>query len=244
MPKLTTITSNDTCFYCGRQAQWISFNSKKLRCEEKSNRCPAIIKKMQNSRNANTTAESRKAHMKRMSQRGNAILKELHKDTKWLEKKSKNISKSVKKRGGHKGNNNPMYGRLHKTISKKKMIKKANHRGHTCYLAATATKIAKGLAIPKEQKTQWQLYREKVLNYTYKSWHYHQNKINPLGLSRGKEYELDHKFSITEGFKQNISPEIIGHYSNLQMLPKNDNRSKRIKCSITLDELMRQYLLG
>ena len=58
-----------------------------------------------------------------------------------------------------------------------------------------------------------------------------------LNLERGADYELDHKFSITEGFKQNVSPEIIGHYANLELLPKFDNRSKRIRCSIALTEL-------
>ena len=157
----------------------------------------------------------------------------------WLSNKSSKISDAVKKRGGHAGKNNPMFGKSHSDKSLKLLTERANTRDPNCYVDATETKIARGLAIPKEQKTEWELYREQVLNHTYKSWKHHQNKINPLGLERGSEYELDHKFSITEGFKQNVGPEVIGHYSNLELLPKDDNRSKRIKCSITLEELIR-----
>ena len=137
-----------------------------------------------------------------------------------------------------RGENNPMYGKTHSTITKKKLSEKANKRNPECYSTATDTKIQRGLAIPKEKKSEWELYREQVFNYTYKSWRHHQHKINPGGLHRGAEYELDHKFSITEGFKQNVDPKVIGHYTNLELLPKYVNRSKRIKCSITLEDLL------
>ena len=209
-----------------------------MRCVEKITQCPGFIKKAQASRDSNTTPEKRKAHMKKMSDRGNTKLKELHSDPSWFAHKSKKISEAVSNRGGHGGKNNPMHGKTHNAITKNKLSEKANKRNPICYSVATDTKIQRGLAIPKEQKTGWELYREQVLNYTYKSWQHYQDKINPLGLERGGEYELDHKFSITEGFKQGVDPATIGHFSNLEIIPKSVNRSKRIRCSITLEELL------
>lgn len=50
-------------------------------------------------------------------------------------------------------------------------------------------------------------------------------------------YQLDHKVSIKYGFENNISPEIIGHIENLEMIPWELNRSKDINNSISLTDL-------
>lgn len=238
MPKLTTVDANNTCLLCGSQAFYISYNSKKMRCVEKITQCPGFVKKAEASRQRNMTAEERRSHMKKMSERGNSVLKELHTDSDWVAEKGSKISAAVKSRGGHSGINNPMYGKSHSIDTKQRLSERANMRDPVCYAEATETKIVRGIAIPKEQKTDWELYREQVLNHTYRSWQHHQDKINHLGLKRGSEYELDHKFSITEGFKQGVDPAVIGHFSNLELIPKSVNRSKRIRCSITLEELL------
>lgn len=238
MPKLTNIKTNDTCFLCGRQALFISYNSKKLRCVEKITQCPGFVKKAENARKQNMTTEQRQTHMKKMSKLGNETLKNLHKNPDWVTKKSKNISNAIVARGGHLGINNPMYRKNHTEETKNKMKEKANKRNPNCYLNATATKILKGISIPKSQKSEWDLYKEQVINHTRKNWKTFNTFINPLNFKRGKEYELDHKFSITEGFKKNILPQIISHPCNLELIPKNKNRSKRISCSISLDQLM------
>jgi len=49
--------------------------------------------------------------------------------------------------------------------------------------------------------------------------------------------QLDHKFSILEGFKQGISPELIGNINNLEFIPWRENMVKGSKCSITIEEL-------
>jgi hypothetical protein len=51
-------------------------------------------------------------------------------------------------------------------------------------------------------------------------------------------YQLDHKFSIYEGFKQNINPKLIGGINNLEFLPWEENVKKGVNCSITLNELV------
>jgi len=209
-----------------------------MRCVEKITQCPGFVKKAEASRQNRMTVEERRSHMKQMSERGNARLKKLHLDSDWTAEKGNKISKAVKIRGGHSGINNPMYSKSHSVDTKQRLSERANNRDPGCYINATKTKISRGIAIPKEQKSEWEFYKEQVLNHTYKSWKHHQDKINPLGLERGSKYELDHKFSITEGFKQSVDPSVIGHYANLELLPMLVNRSKRIKCSITLEELI------
>jgi len=55
---------------------------------------------------------------------------------------------------------------------------------------------------------------------------------------RGRtNYHLDHKYSITEGFKNNVPPKVIGHIANLEFLPHKVNESKGTKCSVTLEKL-------
>lgn len=66
--------------------------------------------------------------------------------------------------------------------------------------------------------------------------------ILPNAHKRGKNnFHLDHKFSIMEGFKNNIPPYIIGSIINLEFIPYQENCSKRDKCSITKNELFRLF---
>lgn len=65
-------------------------------------------------------------------------------------------------------------------------------------------------------------------------WYKAINNGNNLnGVSR------DHKFSCNEGFNQLIDPYIISHPANCQLLIHNDNISKLDKCSITLENLIK-----
>lgn len=51
-------------------------------------------------------------------------------------------------------------------------------------------------------------------------------------------YHLDHKYSITEGFKNKILPKIIGSMRNLEFIPCQENVKKGTRCSISLEELL------
>ncbi len=95
--------------------------------------------------------------------------------------------------------------------------------------------------IPVDQRPLWEAYENIVDRITRESWIYHHDKINPLNLVRGKEFELDHKFSKNQGFLNNIDPKIIGHYTNLELIPRHSNRKKYNKCSITLTELLEDF---
>ena len=63
-------------------------------------------------------------------------------------------------------------------------------------------------------------------------WYKPKNKGNNLGgVSR------DHMYSVKEGFKNNINPDIIAHPSNCQLMIQNENSKKKHKSSITFEEL-------
>lgn len=62
--------------------------------------------------------------------------------------------------------------------------------------------------------------------------------IRHYNLKTKPGYEWDHKFSVKEGFQQNIHPNIIASRDNLELIPIQDNRSNGTKCSITRDELI------
>ena len=63
-------------------------------------------------------------------------------------------------------------------------------------------------------------------------WYKAKNHGDNLGgISR------DHMFSINEGFKMNINPEIIKHPANCKLMIHNENSAKWKGCSITLEEL-------
>lgn len=63
-------------------------------------------------------------------------------------------------------------------------------------------------------------------------WYKPKNRgNNPNGVSR------DHKYSIKEGFKNNISPEILRHPANCQLMRHVQNNTKKSNCSVSLEEL-------
>lgn len=64
-------------------------------------------------------------------------------------------------------------------------------------------------------------------------WYSPTNKGNNLsGVSR------DHRLSIRTGYDNNISPEIISHPANCELMIHSENNKKNLKSSITLEVLM------
>lgn len=51
-------------------------------------------------------------------------------------------------------------------------------------------------------------------------------------------YEVDHIFSIIDGFKAGVDPRIVGHIANLQILTKKENRDKYMRSDQTLEQLL------
>lgn len=237
MPKLPD-QHNHICDYCGATANYVSINSKKYRCVEKITQCRGVVQQMENSRQKNMSTEARRAHMKRMSENGNNRLRELNKNPEWVKRKSQKISERLMDRGGHTGSHNPMYGKSHSAETRKKQKAKAQNRDTTFYVKMVETRIQNGNAIPKHLLSHKELYEEAVMRETYNSWRSFGEKINPQNLERGKNYELDHIYSVAQGLIDNVAPEIIGHWCNLRLIPTKQNRRKHMKCDITLPELL------
>ena len=86
--------------------------------------------------------------------------------------------------------------------------------------------------------TEFKKYWNQVINETKKQPIRDLDNYDKRGLTGiDGAYHLDHRFSIFEGFKQGIEPEVIGNISNLEFIPWEDNLSKGSNCSITLEEL-------
>lgn len=99
------------------------------------------------------------------------------------------------------------------------------------------TKVDKGIITAREDRTARQLYYDEVVRLTRESWNQHFDKINPDRIIRGNDWHLDHMYSIQAGFRENIPPEIIAHWTNLCMIPGNENSSKGMSCSKTKEQL-------
>jgi len=86
------------------------------------------------------------------------------------------------------------------------------------------------------------LYKKLVRNHSNKIYRKYFNKINEFGLKRSiNDFHLDHKYSISKGYLNNIPVYIIGSLSNLEVIPSYDNRKKGKSCSITKEELFNEY---
>jgi hypothetical protein len=80
--------------------------------------------------------------------------------------------------------------------------------------------------------------------YTERTYRKYKHIINSENKKRGHriiDHQLDHKYSVIEGFQNGIDPKIIGSLPNLEMLPARINNQKKRKCSITLISLLEQY---
>lgn len=111
----------------------------------------------------------------------------------------------------------------------------------------TLAKIRKTLEdnghwVPYELLTEYEKYKQDVMKITRK-----QDTKNLIsGKNIGKAgvhgaFQIDHEFSIKEGFMNNIDPKIIGNISNLRCIPWQENLQKSYHCSITKDELLDRY---
>jgi hypothetical protein len=172
---------------------------------------------------------------------------------------------SLAKQGG----NNPMYGVNHSDVAKEKisqagfgkigywsgktMSKESNQKRSQSQSGRKMkpesvqkmiqTKIKKGIFWKSDDPFYFEFkkYRRKVYYWTSK------NNLPTLEnyYRRGRfDFHLDHKYSITEGFRNGVPPKIIGSIHNLQFIPYTENVSKGIKCSITLEELYALFNSG
>jgi len=102
------------------------------------------------------------------------------------------------------------------------------------------TRIKNGQQIPDDKLTEWDFYKKKVTSITrknkkqlFQNWNgfdyydgeYIKQNFN-LKWYNTKHPSIDHKISIYYGFKNKISPEIIGNIDNLCITKRGTNRKK------------------
>lgn len=111
------------------------------------------------------------------------------------------------------------------------------YRAHVGHRDPTKTPNCPECKLALANRTERDIYYKKVWEITEASFRTCYNTINPDGVQRGTDWHLDHKFSIAEGFRQNVAPEIIGSSNNLQMLDRVSNIRKGDSCCVSLEEL-------
>lgn len=95
-------------------------------------------------------------------------------------------------------------------------------------------------ATPKHLRSLRRLYYDAVWKVTEQSWKEHFDTINPHRLNRSKN-ALDHIYSIQQGFRDNIPPYIIGHWTNLTVISLSENSIKGMTCGKTQEKLFDDF---
>lgn len=83
-------------------------------------------------------------------------------------------------------------------------------------------------------------YKNKVYSQSNMTYRKYKDVINPNNYKRGikgDKYQLDHKYSVVQGWIDKIPIEIMSSIHNLEMLTITENNKKRINCSISKEEL-------
>lgn len=104
------------------------------------------------------------------------------------------------------------------------------------------SKEASNTWLPLSAKNDYELYKFLVCRETEKQY-LKMNIDFELRKSRihQNSYELDHKFSIFNGFKQNIPYQIISSKHNLALIPWEENAKKGRNNSIFIEDLYSLY---
>lgn len=99
------------------------------------------------------------------------------------------------------------------------------------------TKADKGMIIDPAERSRFYMYKNVVMYVTsiYKD-DIRKGYVTGLCGTDGA-YQIDHKYSITHGYQNGVSPLLIGGKHNLEMITWEENISKYTKSSIELDKL-------
>lgn len=98
------------------------------------------------------------------------------------------------------------------------------------------TKAEKGQVRYPAERTEFERYKLEVRRITKQQPIHLLENYDKRGGATG--WHLDHKYSILQGFIDKIPPAVIGHISNLRIIPARDNVQKSHQCSVTIDELI------
>lgn len=124
---------------------------------------------------------------------------------------------------GMPGEKNPRYGKKWEKEYRDKVYEGRTGLNYEQYLA---------------QLPEYEAYKKQVMSFTNKQALDTLPNFDKRGPSgQPGAYHLDHRFSIMEGFRQGIDPEIIGGIKNLEMLTYEENIAKLDGCSIDINNI-------
>lgn len=91
-----------------------------------------------------------------------------------------------------------------------------------------------------EFKSDYWIYRNIVESVSCNLDH---SLIEGYGLKdeNGLPYEMDHMYSIRDGFSNSVDPFIVGSKVNIRYISRSENRVKNSKSAISLEELLKAY---
>lgn len=102
-----------------------------------------------------------------------------------------------------------------------------------------STKVSLGLFKTDEERSAYSKYAGLVHGLTQKQpLHLLENFDKRARSGVPGAYQVDHEFSVFDGFKMGVSPEIVANFVNLRMIPALENRKKWHNSSITLEQLL------
>lgn len=99
-----------------------------------------------------------------------------------------------------------------------------------------ATRVRNGRSVPSDHPS---IFKSKK-TYTRRV-RYLTNKVvreQALFPERSMKLHVDHLFSIADGYKHNVSPEVLAHPLNLRLLEGSENSRKNSKSAISLETLL------
>jgi len=99
------------------------------------------------------------------------------------------------------------------------------------------------IRIPFDQIEEFELYSKTVRSLTRFSFNKNIEYIenSKLKIIDSKNYHIDHIYSISDGFLNNIDPRIISSYINLRVISKVENLKKGKTSQMLLTELIDKY---
>lgn len=135
---------------------------------------------------------------------------------------------------------NAMKGRHHSDETRNK-LSKAGRKGGKGYNTLRKNLEQRGKWIPHSEMNLFKLYKRQVARLTEEN----VNKIKGYDhtkrgrcLTDSDNHQVDHIYSVTDGFINGILPQIIAHHVNLRFIPWRQNLRKWNTSDMTLDELM------
>jgi len=112
------------------------------------------------------------------------------------------------------------------------------HRGQGCKFC-----YYESLKIDSKDIEKFEKYSKKIRYSVRTTFRKYSDLIDPGNLKNTdkENYHIDHIYSIYDGFKNNIDPNIISSYINLKVIKKSENLSKGKRSEMTKEELLERY---